>query len=316
MSSNNNITSASADAIDNNNTEEGAHHVSTLSNTVLSTITTPINTTPNTPRDETQAQNINNTAPIYPAVNNNMSVTIARYDSSFNDDDDSESNESSSVENNDMLYTTPVKSEDSSGGDDRKDGVDEEVIGRGKDGMISEHTIKLTREIDEELGSLGKKKEHCTSSSSLDVKPALLKTEETDDNSPNIAKKQDKATTSSTPIKKSATITHYPFKKSTKHQPSTQLSTKGQNKSIPLHTLPTDALHTTSSYCTPSDWANLCSTNSIWKNIGKDIFGKVWRHAGLCMLEIGYAWVRMLYAVLCVYCLIVWCGVYCCVRSF
>ena len=318
MSSNN--TAASADATaNNNNIEEGAHHVSISNNTA----STPINTTSNT-HDETQAHNNsnNNTAPIYPAVNNNTSVTIARYDSSFNDDDDSESNESSSVENNennDMLYTTPVKSEDSCGSEGRKD---EAVVGISE-GAVSEHTIKLTREI-EELGSLGKKKTIALKKddgtpSSLDIKPTLLKSEVTDNSDINAAKKQDEAT-SSTTTKKSTTITtHYPFKKTNKQPQSKQQSLPKQNKSIPLHTLPTDALHTTSSYCTPSDWSNLCTTNSIWKNIGKDIFGKVWRHAGLCMLEIGYAWVRILLFVWCVLYLFVWCvyvllcGVCCCV---
>jgi len=296
---NNNITAASADATDNNNTEEGAHHVST--NNTASTITTSIDSSAH---DESLAYEYNNnTAPIYPEVNPNIAVsatTIARYDSSFNDDDDdSESNESSSVDGNDMLYTTPVKSEGEhiSDGENR---VDVAVSGSSREGVVSEHTIKLTREI-EELGkkdgiSLRKEEDCCgTSSSSLDIKPALLKSEVTD-NSPNIAKKQDEGIS---PTKKSPTITHYPFKKSSKQLSSSQSSPKGQNKSIPLHTLPTDALHTTSSYCTPSDWAALCTTNSIWKNIGKDIFGKVWRHAGLCMLEIGYAWVRIYCLLLC-----------------
>jgi len=296
MSSNSNTTSStSADATDNNNTEEGAHHVSTSNNTA-STITTSINTTSNTHDESLAYNNSNYTAPIYPAVNNNTSVTIARYDSSFNDDDDddSESNESSSVDDNDILYTTPVKSEgeQSVSGDDRKDG--EVMSSSSKEDVVSEHTIKLTREIEElgkkDYGISLKKEEDCGTSSSLDIKPTLLKSEVTD-NSPNIAKKQDEEIS---PTKKSTAITtHYPFKKSSK-QLSSQSSPKGQNKSIPLHTLPTDALHTTSSYCTPSDWANLCTTNSIWNNIGKDIFGKVWRHAGLCMLEIGYAWVRIL----------------------
>ena len=315
MSSNNNSTASSADATaNNNNMEEGAHHVSTLSNTA-STITTPINTIPNTHDDALAYNSSNNTAPIYPAVSNNISVSIARYDSSFNDDDDSESNESSSVENDDVLYTTPVKSVDSSdgGGEDRKDGV---VSSSSKEGVVSEHTIKLTRDI-EELGSLGKKKaialkteKDCGTPSSLDVKPTLLKTKEIDNSSINAAKakKQDDETPY-TPTKKSTAITtHYPFKKSSK-QPQSKQSSLPKNKSIPLHTLPTDALHTTSSYCTPTDWAALCSTNSIWKNIGKDIFGKVWRHAGLCMLEIGYAWVRILYC--CIVCLLFFfvCGV-------
>jgi len=292
-----NITAASADATDNNNTEEGAHHVST--NNTASTITTSIDSSAH---DESLAHEYNNnTAPIYPEVNPNIAVsatTIARYDSSFNDDDDSESNESSSVDDNDILFTTPVKSE----GEHNSDGenrVDVAVVS-SKEGVVSEHTIKLTREI-EELGSKKdgislKKEEDCgTTSSSLDIKPTLLKSEVTD-NSPNTAKKQDEEIS---PTKKSTTITHYPFKKSSNKQLSSQSSHKGQNKSIPLHTLPTDALHTTSSYCTPSDWAALCTTNSIWKNIGKDIFGKVWRHAGLCMLEIGYAWVRIYCLLLC-----------------
>jgi len=314
MSSNNNSTAIPADATDNNNMEEGAHHVvSTLSNTA-STITTPINTTSNAHDESLAHEYNNNTAPIYPEVNPNIAVSatiIARYDS-FNDDDDddSESNESSSVDDNDMLFTTPVKSEGEhiSDGENR---VDVAVSGSSKEGVVSEHTIKLTKEI-EEFSSLGKKKatslkkeEDCGTSSSLDVKPALLKSEEIDKPSIAIKAKKHDEDIPYTPPKKSTTITHS-FKKTNK-QPSTQPKLSLSNKSIPLHTLPTDALHTTSSYCTPSDWANLCTTNSIWKNIGKDIFSKVWRHAGLCMLEIGYAWVRIYCLLLCfLFCL---CGV-------
>ncbi|KAL7538071.1 hypothetical protein ACHAXR_011479, partial [Thalassiosira sp. AJA248-18] len=61
---------------------------------------------------------------------------------------------------------------------------------------------------------------------------------------------------------------------------------------IPLSSLPIDALHATSNYCTPADWANLSCASRVWRDIGREVFTKVWRHAGLCMVEVGVAWAR------------------------
>eukprot|EP00579_Thalassiosira_antarctica_P029268 CAMPEP_0202033826 /NCGR_PEP_ID=MMETSP0905-20130828/66245_1 /ASSEMBLY_ACC=CAM_ASM_000554 /TAXON_ID=420261 /ORGANISM="Thalassiosira antarctica, Strain CCMP982" /LENGTH=695 /DNA_ID=CAMNT_0048597739 /DNA_START=73 /DNA_END=2159 /DNA_ORIENTATION=- len=61
---------------------------------------------------------------------------------------------------------------------------------------------------------------------------------------------------------------------------------------IALSSLPIDALHATSTYCTPQDWASLTSASKVWRHVGREVFEKVWRHAGRCMVEVGDAWAR------------------------
>ncbi|KAL9180010.1 hypothetical protein ACHAXT_007980 [Thalassiosira profunda] len=61
---------------------------------------------------------------------------------------------------------------------------------------------------------------------------------------------------------------------------------------IPFHSLPIDALHAVSTYCTPKDWASLGACNKAWRSIGREIFHKVWRHAGKCVMEVSMAWAR------------------------
>ena len=73
---------------------------------------------------------------------------------------------------------------------------------------------------------------------------------------------------------------------------------------IPLSSLPIDALHATSTYCTPTDWANLACTSKGMHEIGREVFGKVWRHAGRCMIEVGVAWVSVLPFIYIYYCCI------------
>ncbi len=63
---------------------------------------------------------------------------------------------------------------------------------------------------------------------------------------------------------------------------------------IPLSSLPIDALQTISTYCTSSDWLSLSSTSQHWRyGMGSEVFGRVRRHAGLCALEVGMAWVSV-----------------------
>lgn len=91
---------------------------------------------------------------------------------------------------------------------------------------------------------------------------------------------------------------HTPKGSATKSSSSTvqKVSRKTYNSlpPIPLHTLPIDALHATSTYCTPVDWAAMSSCSNIWRGIGKEVFSKVWRHAGKCVVEVGVAWVSSL----------------------
>lgn len=69
---------------------------------------------------------------------------------------------------------------------------------------------------------------------------------------------------------------------------------KRSNISIPLSSLPIDALQAISTYCTPSDWYSLSSTSQHWRyGIGSEVFGRVRRHAGLCAFEVGMAWVSV-----------------------
>ena len=97
------------------------------------------------------------------------------------------------------------------------------------------------------------------------------------------------ATTTSTPLQKLSTSTS-----TSTTSPRTVCPTIMKSFTpIPLHMLPIDALHMTSSYCTPADWAALSRTNKVWNDIGRDVFGKVWRHASRCMFEVGIAWVSL-----------------------
>ena len=63
---------------------------------------------------------------------------------------------------------------------------------------------------------------------------------------------------------------------------------------IPLSSLPIDALQTISTYCTSREWLSLSSTSQHWRyGMGSEVFGRVRRHAGLCALEVGMAWVSV-----------------------
>ena len=93
--------------------------------------------------------------------------------------------------------------------------------------------------------------------------------------------------------------THRPFRNDDDHnhdrtrQSSSPSASPPPRPTIPLSSLPMDALHAASTYCTPSDWAALSSCDRAWRGAGQEVFGKVRRHAGRCMVEVGVAWVSM-----------------------
>ena len=49
---------------------------------------------------------------------------------------------------------------------------------------------------------------------------------------------------------------------------------------LPLPSLPLDALHAASTYCAPGDWSLPASASRAWRVIGREVFERVWRHAG------------------------------------
>ena len=61
--------------------------------------------------------------------------------------------------------------------------------------------------------------------------------------------------------------------------------------SVPLCSLPSDALHSVSTYCRPRDWASVSCASRGLSAAGREIVAKVYRHAGRCALEVGSAWV-------------------------
>ena len=72
------------------------------------------------------------------------------------------------------------------------------------------------------------------------------------------------------------------------------MSTSSTSSTIPLSTLPIDAIHSISTYCTINDWYTLCITSKLYYyNIGPIIISKCYGHVYRCALEVAYCWVSV-----------------------